>query len=573
MELCAARGSTPACIRSAAENDVAGTLVAKTKRKAWLGLYQHNTSREPVEGWGRCVDGDSPSFTNWMAGEPNDHTLPEDCAVMLGKESKWADQPCSGGAYVCLCAGPSNVSDNFEQDLVKLEADLEARLHEIRAAVPKLYAVATVIALLPTLLMVGHTLLQLTINQRTRTSLVGVANTHEQASARMARWLFQARRSAVRRRLQVGQVGWVLLVYGILPNAMSVAEFPIDKVVEMDYLDISLALGIFLGLLTLFPTDERAIRTICTVFLALYLGLVYLYAHYWVEIGRHKGSFHGRSSHADCSSITCSGRFVIIWTVCQTVVHLSAAAALAATLPCGGCKRLPVMQPRQALRRMWAVLRLHFACNGMLYVGGFIAAMLADADKWDPLRYGNGDLLLGAVSIAIAALATPANRGRVTRLLGRLGSRGSEAEEAAVIAMLLGRANPQRALAAAEALFRCLPASRLTAEDLADSGATGSRRASPASMSAVRGDCLRPCSDSGAAGRGHCVLEPQLEGRGRDPRRQVRGDSTIGPLPTARNGARTHAVAGARLPGKGTRGAPTPVSTRPPPPLTGQGLH
>jgi len=51
--------------------------------------------------------------------------------------------------------------------------------------------------------------------------------------------------------------------------------------------------------------------------------------------------------------------------------------------------------------------------------------------------------------------------------------------------MLLGRANPERALAAAEALFRCLPASRLTAEDLADSGATGSRRASPASMSAV----------------------------------------------------------------------------------------
>ena len=56
---------------------------------------------------------------------------------------------------------PSNVSDNFEQDLVKLEANLEAKLHEIRAAVSKLYAVATVIALLPTLLMVGLTLLQL----------------------------------------------------------------------------------------------------------------------------------------------------------------------------------------------------------------------------------------------------------------------------------------------------------------------------------------------------------------------------------------------------------------------------
>ena len=133
----------------------------------------------------------------------------------------------------------------------------------------KLYAVATVIALLPTLLMVGLTLLQLAINQRTRTSLVGVATTstqEQQASARMARWLLQARRLAVRRRLQVsgamGQVGWALLVYGILPTAMSIAGFPIDKFVgEKDYWDISLVLGFFLGLLALFPTDERAIRT------------------------------------------------------------------------------------------------------------------------------------------------------------------------------------------------------------------------------------------------------------------------------------------------------------------------
>ena len=38
----------------------------------------------------------------------------------MWKESKWTDRACSGG-----------VSDNFEQDLVKLEANLEAKLHEI----------------------------------------------------------------------------------------------------------------------------------------------------------------------------------------------------------------------------------------------------------------------------------------------------------------------------------------------------------------------------------------------------------------------------------------------------------
>ena len=60
-----------------------------------------------------------------------------------------------------------------------------------------------------------------------------MTSTHEQqASAWMARWLLQARRSAVRRRLQVGQVGWALLVYGILPGTiLPAAGFPIDKVV------------------------------------------------------------------------------------------------------------------------------------------------------------------------------------------------------------------------------------------------------------------------------------------------------------------------------------------------------
>ena len=113
VELCAARGSTPACIRSAAENDVASTLIGDGV-PAWLGLYQHDTRREPVEGWGRCVDGDAPCFTNWAAGEPNDGAIlrglgmarrsPQDCAVMPhpgkephpGNESKWGDRACSG---------------------------------------------------------------------------------------------------------------------------------------------------------------------------------------------------------------------------------------------------------------------------------------------------------------------------------------------------------------------------------------------------------------------------------------------------------------------------------------------
>ena len=67
-----------------------------------------------------------------------------------------------------------------------------------------------------------------------------------------------------------------------------------------------------------------------------------------------------------------------------------------------------------------------------------------------------------------AALATPRNRGRAHRWLGRLGGRGTEAEEAAAVAALVGGSEPDAALERAVRLLRCLPASRRRAADLAD---------------------------------------------------------------------------------------------------------
>ena len=59
------------------------------------------------------------------------------------------------------------------------------------------------------------------------------------------------------------------------------------------------------------------------------------------------------------------------------------------------------------------------------------------------------------------------NRGRLHRWLGRLGGRGSEEEEAAAVAALVGGADAEKALANAAELFCCLPASSLVADDLA----------------------------------------------------------------------------------------------------------
>ena len=68
----------------------------------------------------------------------------------------------------------------------------------------------------------------------------------------------------------------------------------------------------------------------------------------------------------------------------------------------------------------------------------------------------------------VAALATSRNRGRIHRWLGRLGERGTEAEEAAAVAALVGGSAPEAALERATKLLRSLPASRLRAADLTD---------------------------------------------------------------------------------------------------------
>jgi len=67
-------------------------------------------------------------------------------------------------------------------------------------------------------------------------------------------------------------------------------------------------------------------------------------------------------------------------------------------------------------------------------------------------------------------LGSEVGRRRIHRRVGRLGGRGTEAEEAAAIAALVGGSDPDAALERAAKLFRCLPASRLLAADLAASG-------------------------------------------------------------------------------------------------------
>ena len=267
------------------------------------------------------------------------------------------------------------------------------------------------------------------------------------------------------------QLGWALCVFGLTPIIMIMIGRIIDAVVGPHTYWISVAPpgGCVLGL-ALLPTDARAIRTVCAVFFAVFLSL-------------------GLFSLPIVLRLPMSLKLPVLMLFFSLPVScLATAAALAPTLPCGGCTRLPVMQPRQALRWLWRTARLCMGGMGVLFIGPTSALIATNPfAAYDPNTPAS--IAVGALFLACALLATPRNRGRLHRRLGRLGGRGSEEEEAAAITALVAGADPDKALADAAELFRCVRASELVADDLAGSGPKGPS-ASPSAAAATSAEEL-----------------------------------------------------------------------------------
>ena len=167
------------------------------------------------------------------------------------------------------------------------------------------------------------------------------------------------------------------------------------------------------------------------------------------------------------------------------------------------------MQPRPTLRWLWTAWRVLNLGYGVLNARVSIADYAQGGDHYDH----EATAALSATCLLIAALASPRNRGRLHRRLGRLGGRGSEAEEAAAIAALVGGHDSDAALERASNLLRCLSTSRLHATDLADSttappaGPTLYERTEPAAMGEVTAFLSHSWSDEKEApGAKHAVV-------------------------------------------------------------------
>ena len=168
VELCEEHGGAPACIGSAEENSFVTANLSSAADGLWLGLYQNETGLGPANGWGRCVVGDAPSFTNWSDGQPDHyHGYQQDCAWVDAGTGQWRALACDGGVRFdplpwriaklsCLCAD-GNASGAFANDRKALEATSGYNRKLLTRRTATAFSIAAALALLPTLLLLGRT--------------------------------------------------------------------------------------------------------------------------------------------------------------------------------------------------------------------------------------------------------------------------------------------------------------------------------------------------------------------------------------------------------------------------------
>ena len=523
VDLCEEHGGTPACIGSAEENDLL-TVDLAAADGLWLGLYQNETGLGTAGGWRRCVADDAPSFSNWYEGQPNDyHGYKQDCAWVDARTGQWRALACDGGVHLdplpwrlnelsCLCAR-GNASAAFADDLEVLEATQDYNQRLLSARTATAFAAAIAVAVLPTLLLLGWTgwrWLRRGADAQSSVGVQGAATSPSPPSRSIAVARLSTRRlsaaaasfagvkgklhavreSAAGRRLRVsfamGQAGWAILVIGSIPLVMFNTGLSIGAAVgSVRRWQVLAPLGACLLGLALFPTDARAIRVVIATLIVVFTGL---------------GALSIAPAHAGDlpDAVGFQG----------AALFFAHACALTSTLRCRSHR---AMQPRPALRWLWTVSRFSFLIIGVLLAGLNIADYVQGGNNFD--YWANAASSVDC--LLCAALATPRNRGRLHRRLGRLGGRGTEAEEAAAVVMaLVGGNDPDAALERASKLLRCLPASRLLAADLAGSGLGLSTSATelaaktvPATMGEVTAFLSHSWRDEDEApGRKHSVV-------------------------------------------------------------------
>lgn len=150
-------------------------------------------------------------------------------------------------------------------------------MDDLRFIAALAYSVAAAVALLPSLFLLGrHCFRMLKRRAEDSASTIAPSEVSEQSehgsSRSLIKKLRESKDSAAKRRLRVSfvmfQVGWVLLVFGVISTAVTATTGVVLEPVigAARFLYFAAALSVFLILLSVLPTDSTLIR------LLAYLG-------------------------------------------------------------------------------------------------------------------------------------------------------------------------------------------------------------------------------------------------------------------------------------------------------------
>ena len=207
--------------------------------------------------------------------------------------------------------------------------------------------------------------------------------------------------------------------------------------------------AVALMFLSLRPTDTRAITFTCTIIFAILLlatGFFFSETSAWGGFGL-------------ILPFICAWCTALVWPTLNVRLPQRRLPFLQ--------QKLAPMPPRRKLIRLWRAFRLISVGFATLFLAACIYETLVDPFD-DPIS-ANGtesNISISASWLIASLVLTPANRGRVVAWLGGLGKSNTAENEAAALAALVNNLSASEAFKRGIELFRKLPFSRLTPEDL-----------------------------------------------------------------------------------------------------------
>ena len=515
VNACATHGANPVCISSTEElkflqgqNMVAYDAWANAR--VWTGVYQWPADQGERVGWTQCTSGETyhfdsgPDFMSyWLSdgqGKMSDAGEMMDCAFAAwrapGTFSGLADVfmsvvACSApgmdgdpsAPIHCLCERGPRANGEVNTSIAYL--DVVDILHAPRGALWSSANRATfvgasfvlaAIALLPTISLIGWRLLRRRASACSSGSGSAPGDGDGAISAAMADELStisnaQDAGAALRLRISFSlfQTGFLVAVVGVTPIGLSSAKLPnwfcIDYPRAADFGMLGLLPpGMTLMCLAIMPTDGVAIYIGSAL-----VGGTFAYWGQWFfqNVSKMLPMYIEMPAFRAFMS-----PYLFTFAAAGVTSLLTALIALPSLVPHVGVFRRFALPPRVRLRRLWLCLRLAFLGMGAFLVQEVWAQSLPGGDgSWGGEIYK----IVTWSSFILCGLLTPrAWRARVTRVLGRIGSKDSdEQQQAASVAALVGGRNARQALDMATRRFRVLPLDVLAASDLQTNDDTG----------------------------------------------------------------------------------------------------